>query len=199
MTKLLYQGHGSFRIISNNGTVIYFDPYIKQGCEYPADYIIVTHEHGDHNKIELIPKKENCRVLRAKDFIIEDGSYRIYEFENVSFQGTQAYNAKHDIKECVGCIIQLDGIKIYGAGDTSLTNEMKTMASLKLDYVLLPCDGIYNMNVVEASQCANLINGKHSIPIHMKPGVLFDQEIADAFNGVHKLVIKPLEEIELNK
>jgi len=33
----------------------------------------------------------------------------------------------------------------------------------------------------------------------MKPGVLFDQEIADAFNGVHKLVIKPLEEIELNK
>ena len=28
MAKLLYQGHGSFRLVSEKGTVVYVDPYV---------------------------------------------------------------------------------------------------------------------------------------------------------------------------
>ena len=42
MAELLYQGHGSYRIVSNEGVVIYVDPYAD---DMPADIVIVTHEH----------------------------------------------------------------------------------------------------------------------------------------------------------
>ena len=31
MAKLLYQGHGSMRLISEGGTVVYIDPFAGEG------------------------------------------------------------------------------------------------------------------------------------------------------------------------
>ena len=36
MPKLLYQGHGSFRLTGNDGFVIYVDPYAGEGYDIPA-------------------------------------------------------------------------------------------------------------------------------------------------------------------
>ena len=54
MAELLYQGHGSYRIVSNEGVVIYVDPYAGEGYDMPADIVIVTHEHSDHNQVDLV-------------------------------------------------------------------------------------------------------------------------------------------------
>jgi len=62
-TKLLYQGHASFRLIAKNGTVIYIDPAYGENYDLPADIILVTHEHHDHNKVELITQKKKCVVI----------------------------------------------------------------------------------------------------------------------------------------
>ena len=51
MPKLLYQGHGSFRLTADDGRVIYVDPYKGKGYDLPADIILVTHNHRDHNQI----------------------------------------------------------------------------------------------------------------------------------------------------
>jgi L-ascorbate metabolism protein UlaG (beta-lactamase superfamily) len=48
MAKLSFQGHGSFRIKTDNNLVIYVDPYVGSGYDIPADIILVTHQHGDH-------------------------------------------------------------------------------------------------------------------------------------------------------
>ena len=45
MAKLLYQGHGSFRLVSEKGTVVYVDPYVGEGYDTEADLVLVTHEH----------------------------------------------------------------------------------------------------------------------------------------------------------
>ncbi len=37
--KLLYQGHGSLRIVTSEGKVIYVDPYAGEGYDLPADLI----------------------------------------------------------------------------------------------------------------------------------------------------------------
>jgi len=37
MAKLLFQGHGSFRITADDGRVIYVDPYAGEGYDLPAD------------------------------------------------------------------------------------------------------------------------------------------------------------------
>ena len=37
MTKLLYQGHASYRITTNAGKIIYIDPYMGTGYDKEAD------------------------------------------------------------------------------------------------------------------------------------------------------------------
>ena len=49
MPKLLYQGHGSYRLTADDGRIIYVDPYKGKGYDAPADIILVTHQHHDHN------------------------------------------------------------------------------------------------------------------------------------------------------
>jgi 3-oxoacyl-[acyl-carrier protein] reductase len=38
---------------------------------------------------------------------------------------------------------------------------------------------------------------KHNIPIHLKPGALFDRKKADKWDAPNKLIVEPGQEIEL--
>jgi L-ascorbate metabolism protein UlaG (beta-lactamase superfamily) len=195
MTKLLYQGHGSFRITTDK-VVLYVDPYVGEGYDIPADIILVTHQHGDHNQIGKVTKKESCIIIQNQDALIE-GEYQNFLRNDVHIKAVPAYNSNHDRNQTVGYILHVNGISIYATGDTSTTEEMKEYAAMKLDYILLPIDGVYNMDPKEASTCAELIGAKHAIPIHMKAGVLFDGKMAEQFTAKNRLIVKAGEEIEL--
>lgn len=196
MAKLLFQGHGSFRITTDENIVIYVDPYVGSGYDLPADIILVTHQHGDHNQVGKVTKKEDCRIIQSFDSI-KDGLYQSFIINNVTVKAVAAYNKNHPKDQCAGYIIEFDGLKLYAAGDTSTTDEMKGFAELKLDYALLPIDGIYNMDAKEASDCAELIGVRYAIPIHMKPGALFDEQMAAQFTAKNRLVVRAGEEITL--
>lgn len=194
MAELLYQGHGSYRIISSQGVVIYVDPYAGEGYDQPADIIIVTHEHYDHNKVDLVSLKEDGVILRHED-LLKDGEYQTKKIKNVLIEGTPAENKNHNRDECVGFIMTVDGKTLYGAGDTSYIPEMTTFNDL--DYALLPVDGIYNMDVKEASRCANVIDARYVVPIHTSPDKLYDEEIAKGFKSTRALYLKPGQVIRL--
>lgn len=196
MATLLYQGHGSYRITSNKGFVIYLDPYVGEGYDRPADLALITHEHGDHNKLELLTMAPGSKVLRAAD-MLQNGIHRTETFEDVRIEAVTAQNKNHDPSQCVGYLLTLDGITLYAAGDTSTTEDMKRMAPLHLDYALLPIDGVYNMDAAEASACATLIGAKHTIPIHTTPGKLYDRTDAERFTHPTRLLVEPGEEIVL--
>ena len=194
MAELLYQGHGSYRIVSNEGVVIYVDPYAGEGYEMPADIVIVTHEHGDHNQVDLVTLKDDGVILRHGDLFV-DGEYLIKKIKKVMIEGTPAENKNHTREECVGFIMTVDGITLYGAGDTNYYPEMESFNDL--DYALLPVDGIYNMSAQEASRCAHVIDSRYFIPIHTSPTQLYDEDIAKSFKSPHALYIKPGERLKL--
>ena len=60
--------------------------------------------------------------------------------------------------------LSFDGLTFYASGDTSRTEEMEDLAKKHLDYAVYPCDGVYNMDVNEASQCARLSGGAPQHP-----------------------------------
>lgn len=194
MAELLYQGHGSYRIVSNEGVVIYVDPYAGEGYDMPADIVIVTHEHSDHNQVDLVTLKDDGVILRHGDLFV-DGGYPTKKIKKVMIEGTPAENKNHTREECVGFVMTVDGITLYGAGDTNYYPEMESFNDL--DYALLPVDGIYNMSAQEASRCAHVIDSRYFIPIHTSPTQLYDEDIAKSFKSPHALYIKPGERLKL--
>lgn len=197
--KLLYQGHGSLRIVTGEGKVIYIDPYVGEGYDLPADLILITHGHQDHTAVDRIGKRnDDCRIITYQE-ALTDGQYKTFDLGYATVEAVQAGNNKnHDIRVCVGWLITLsDGITIYATGDTSTTDQMAELAERKIDYAFYVCDGIYNMDMEEASACAKLVNAYHSIPYHMAPGKLFDQNRAVLFDAPNRLILPAGEEITL--
>ena len=197
MPKLLYQGHGSFRLTSNDGTVVFIDPFAGTGYDIPADLILITHEHEDHNRIDLITQKPGCKIITEVE-ALAGGKHNSFSEKGIEIEAVEAgYNQGHTPKDSVGYIIVVDGVKLYFAGDTSITPQMPEFAARKLDYAFLCADGIYNMNLEEAAKCAEIIGARHNVPVHLKPGELFDREMAESFKGPNRLIIEAGEEINL--
>lgn len=196
MPKLFYQGHSSFRITTNEGKVIFIDPFAGLGYETPADLVLITHEHYDHNDISKIHLKPSTIVIRSKD-ALQGGIYRPFDEYGVHVQAVPAYNAHHKKAECVGYVLDFDGIRLYHAGDTDNIPEMKDLTALHLDYALLPIDGFYTMTPEEASKAALAIAPKHMIPIHMKPGMLWDYHQAMKVTAPMAMLMKPNDNIDL--
>jgi len=195
-TKLLYQGHGSYRITAADGRVIYIDPYAGDGYDKPADILLVTHQHDDHNKTELVTQKPGCTVITNVE-ALAGGKHNTFDVGGIVIEAVEACNVNHDPTQCVGFILTVDGVKIYIASDTSKTKSMESFAERNLDYALLPTDGFYNMDLNEAAESAKLIGARVNIPVHMKPGELFDRERAETFDAPGKRVVAAGEEIEL--
>ncbi|MCL2547984.1 MAG: MBL fold metallo-hydrolase, partial [Symbiobacteriaceae bacterium] len=173
MANLLYQGHGSFRLTSEEGIVIFIDPYIGVGYDLPADIVLVTHQHEDHNQIDLINQKPDCTIITNVE-ALAGGKHNAFTVQGVEIEAVEATNKGHSPDQCVGYIVTIDGKKLYFSGDTSKTEQMAGFTLRDLDYTFLCADGFYNMGLEEAAECAELIGAKNNVPVHLKPGELFD-------------------------
>lgn len=132
MTELLYQGHGSYRLTSEHGAVVYIDPFAGEGYDKPADLVLVSHEHSDHNQVSRVHLKPDGKVLRAAN-LIDGASYGGCLVKDVLVKATAAYNKNHPKSECVGFLLSTGGKKLYFACDTSETEEMKREADKLID------------------------------------------------------------------
>lgn len=196
MAKILYQGHGSFRILSSLGHYAYVDPFMGEGYDKEAFLILVTHEHYDHNQIQKVDHNQSTVILRAKD-MLKEGKYQTKQVGEFLIEAVPAYNQNHAKEECVGYLIWVDGVCIYASGDTSYIEEMQQLKDRNIDYAFYPTDGIYNMDAKEASYCAGVIQAKHDIPIHTQPDTLYNATIVEAFTSPHRLLLAPGETLEL--
>jgi L-ascorbate metabolism protein UlaG (beta-lactamase superfamily) len=197
MPKLYYQGHGSYRISADDGRVIYIDPYAGDGYDVPADLILVTHNHSDHNRIGLVKQKPNCRLISPED-ALADGKYNSFDIDGITVEAVEARNIMHNPKRCVGYLLTVDRVKIYCSGDTSKTKQMETFSRQHLDYAILCGDGKFNMSLKEATECARIIGARHNIPVHLKPGALYDRGAAEKWGAPNKLIIEPGQEVTLH-
>ncbi len=135
-------------------------------------------------------------MIRAKDAL--DGlGYHTFNYFGVTIEAVPAFNKNHNVNECVGFLLTIEGKKIYVAGDTDYTPEMERLGKEGLSYAFLPVDGIYNMGPEEATRCANILKPEHLIPYHMHPGMLFDikQDMKVTYSGA--MLVRAGETIEL--
>ena len=196
MAKLLYQGHGSFRLIADDGVVVFIDPFVGIGYDIPADIILVSHQHDDHNKVDLITRKADCTLITNEE-ALAGGKHNTFSIKGLGIEAVMAENKNHPPDQCVGYILEIDGLKLYFSCDTGKTAQMAEFAAKGIDYAFFCCDGFYNMGLVEAAECAKLVGAKHNIPVHIKPGELFDRALAEQFDVPNRMIIDAGEEVRL--
>lgn len=163
--EISYLGHSSFKI-KKDSFVIYLDPYNLKTGEEKADLILITHGHHDHHdekSIELI-SDEKTQVLVGGEKIKESEERKI---RDITIKAVPAYNLVkpfHPRGKGVGFIIEIEGKRIYHAGDTDKIFEMTELG--KIDLALLPIGGVYTMNVQEAAEAVEIIKPKIVMPMH---------------------------------
>lgn len=198
--QIYFQGHASLRITTAENKVIYVDPFSGDGYDIPADLILVTHGHIDHNKVDLVKSRnEGCKIITHED-AVRNGEHKSFDLGYVKIEAVEAYNKNHSRENCVGYVLTFsDGVKVYFSGDTSTTEQMPKLKSRKIDYAFFCCDGNYNMDIAEAARCAKLVGAKHNIAYHMPPDKEnpFDREFAKSFDAQGVIVVAPGETLSL--
>lgn len=199
---LTFLGRSSVRISTGAGAVLYIDPYAEGDYSEPADIILVTHGHGDHNRTELPKRNPGCAVIAPSGAVEEKNAIHLTEYSATTIAGVgisavPAYNANHPRGSCVGYILEFGGIKLYHAADTSLIPEMAALRKQGIDYALLPCDGKYNMGPEEASKAAVELGTRHVIPIHSSAEGLSGRN-ASLVKHPGVIVIEPGKTLRLN-
>ena len=160
-------GHASLKIHTPSDIVIYIDPYYEGDYSEPADIILSTHEHHDHNAVDLPARKADCTVLRVADTLNPNLTYNRYEINGVRIDPViGGGNKNHHPDNMNGYLVSFDGITVYHAGDTAKIPELASLAGRKIDYAFYPIDGVYTMPPEEATELADLIGAKHNIPMH---------------------------------
>ena len=192
--KLLYMGHASIRIETPEGKVIYIDPYVGDGYDLAAD----KPDDPSRSLLHRGPVLQRDLALREA---LAGGKYRTFDLDYVTVEAVEAgYNTNHNVRECVGYVLTLsDGVTVYVSGDTSKTEQMPSLAEKKIDYAFFCCDGVYNMDLAEAAECAKIVGAKQNIPYHMvaNADTYFDRQLAEQFEAPNRLIIGEGEEIEL--
>jgi L-ascorbate metabolism protein UlaG (beta-lactamase superfamily) len=198
-----WYGHGTSGL-DMDGIKVVVDPYFDdnpaatvKADEVEADYILITHGHGDH-------------VADAASIAKRTGALVVSNFEIASWFEKQGVNAHgqhigggHEFpfgylkltlalhgsalpdgsdggNPCGLLITTPDGQKAYLAGDTGLFGDMALIGDEGLDLAVIPIGDNYTMGPDDALRAVKLLQAKHVIPVHFNTWELIEQD-ADAW------------------
>lgn len=216
--KYTYYGQSSF-LLETESHKFLFDPFISQNplaaaidiAKIQADYILISHGHGDHvgdlvalakqTNAVVIAVPEVCGWLAKQDITnVHPMNYGKYTFD---FGVVRMVWATHSAGlpdgsyggNPAGFVLEINGKQIYFAGDTGLTIEMKLLAELyHLNYAILPIGGNYTMDVDDAVIAADYINCSKVIGVHYDtfPVIEIDSKLAvESFKRAQKQLLLP--------
>jgi L-ascorbate metabolism protein UlaG (beta-lactamase superfamily) len=185
-----YLGHSFFEatITGLDGSVktLLIDPWVENPLspvklrdfeERKVDYILVTHDHGDHIGDAIKLAKMTGAVIVSVYEIAEyasqekvksiggniGGPLRISDLEVVLTPATHSSNRGVP----VGFYVKGRDVSFYHAGDTGLFCEMELIGELySPDITMLPIGGHFTMGIREAVKAVELIKPKVVIPMH---------------------------------
>jgi len=225
VATIRFLGHAAFDIslagLDGSPRRVLIDPWLEnplspvKPSEYRGqrvDYIVVTHDHGDHlgNAVELA-KATGAAVLC------------VYELaEELSREGVRAVGgnvggplaveglevvltpALHSSGRGVpvGVVIRGRDACIYHAGDTGLFGDMALIGEVyQPDVALLPIGGHFTMGVREAVRAVQLLRPRVAVPMHydtfplIKADPQLFKSLAEAVTRTRVVILRPGESL----
>ncbi len=181
--KITFIGHGTLYLTFKD-KIIHIDPVSRYGdySQMPqADIILITHEHGDHLDKSALDKirteeteiiyTQKCAEQYPDGKIMKNGD--TMTIQGIKIEAVPAYNIVHMRSAGVpyhpkgegnGYILTLGNKRVYIAGDTENTPEMKALKDI--DIAFLPMNLPYTMSPEMVADAAKAFRPSILYPYH---------------------------------
>lgn len=187
--NVTWYGHACFLIETDKARLL-TDPFLTGNpmapvgvTEIEADYILVSHGHGDHVG-DTVPIAKRTGATVISNFEIHNwltgqgienahpqhiGGGFDYPWGRVKLtiahHGSALPDGSYGGNPC-GFLFYIGGKKIYHACDTGLFYDMKLIGEEGIDLAILPIGDNFTMGPVDALRAVKLIEPQQVVPIH---------------------------------
>jgi L-ascorbate metabolism protein UlaG (beta-lactamase superfamily) len=220
-TRIRWLGHAAL-LIESDGNHLLIDPFLTgnpvapiKATEVPANYILVSHGHGDHLGDTIpIAQRTGATVIcnyEISEWLTRQGVARVHGMQHggahsfpfgrvkftLAFHGSVLPDGSNGGNPCGFHLTLRDNNKIYDAADTGLFGDMRLIGEEGIDLAFLPIGDNYTMGPDDALRAVKMLQPKKVLPIHYNTFELIAQD-ADAWanrvrqeTGVQAVVLKP--------
>lgn len=189
MLKLTYLSHSTF-ILDDGSHRLIIDPFITGNPTCPvkaedvtADFIVLTHAHGDHLGDGLaLAKRHDALVIAVNELAnhvaghgarahnMHIGGARVFPFGRLKFtiahHGSSSPDGQY-MGEPAGVVITMGGKTVYHTGDTGLFLDMQLIGQRDaIDCMLAPIGDNFTMGVDDAVVAVDFVKPGLAIPMH---------------------------------
>jgi L-ascorbate metabolism protein UlaG (beta-lactamase superfamily) len=189
VVELTYHSHACFSMTVGD-THLLIDPFLSgneladvSAEEVQADYIIVSHGHGDHvgDTVEIAKRTGAMTIsnYEIQNWLMAQGVDRAHPLNiggghdfpfgrvklTIAHHGSGLPDGSYGGNPA-GLLLTLEGKKIYHACDTGLFYDMKLIGEEGLDLAILPIGDNFTMGPDDALRAVKLLAPKVVIPIH---------------------------------
>jgi L-ascorbate metabolism protein UlaG (beta-lactamase superfamily) len=182
-------GHSTFLITTSGGTIL-IDPFLDEcptasmkAADVACDTILLTHGHFDHvADAEAIAKRTGAKVCAAFEITNWLGRHGVTTVQPMNHGGTVAVpggTARMEIAfhssslpdgsyggNPAGWLLEIDGKRIYVAGDTSVFSDMERIGRRGLDLAILPIGDLFTMGPAQSLEAIALLSPTNVVPCH---------------------------------
>jgi L-ascorbate metabolism protein UlaG (beta-lactamase superfamily) len=203
--EITFIGHGTL-MFSFEGKVIHVDPWTRLAdySKMPkAHIILITHQHRDHldlRALEFVRTEQTALVLteicagKVKGGIVMHNG-DVKTVGGLKIEAVPAYNLGHMRSPGVpyhpkgqgnGYVITFGDKRVYVAGDTENTPEMKALKDI--DVAFLPMNLPYTMTPEMVADAARAFKPKVLYPYHF--GQTDTSELVKQLKGVKEVEVR---------
>jgi L-ascorbate metabolism protein UlaG (beta-lactamase superfamily) len=193
-------GQSAFRL-DGDGKTVAIDPFgdmsslsSERGIQwdYPAitgvepDLLLVTHEHRDHNVVEVIDGEPHTLRSTAGTHDSPIGQVTGVASEHDDAAGTE--RGPNTI-----FVFTLDGVRVCHMGDFGQNSlrEEQIAAIGEIDLLFVPVGGGFTIGAEQASRVVERLNPRWVVPMHYRTPRIGFLETADAFLDAAPNVERP--------
>lgn len=197
-TKITWYGHAALGL-ETGGYKILVDPYFSENPaatasadKVQADYILVSHGHGDHVGDTLaIAKRTGATVISVNEIANWvkgkglkahgqhlGGGYKHpfgYLKLTLALHGSGLPDGSYGGNPAGFLLTTQEGKKIYMSGDTGLFGDMRLIGEEGIDLAIIPIGDNYTMGPDDALRAVKFLQPRHVIPIHFNTWDLIAQ------------------------